>query len=49
MTKGKPKKDAWEGSRKDKILDAAEKRVGVKEGSKTDEAIDRAMKKKKGK
>ena len=34
--------DEWENSKKDKILDAAEKKVGIKEGGKTDEAIDKA-------
>ena len=45
MAKSKPKKDTWEGSKKDRTLDAAEKKIGIKEGSKADEAIDRAAKK----
>lgn len=34
--------DDWENSKKDKILDAAEEKVGIKEGSKADEQIDKA-------
>ena len=50
MPKSKNKGGGFkEGGRKDKILDAAEKKVGIKEGSPKDEAIDRVVNgKKKG-
>ena len=48
MSKGKSKGgDFKEGGRKDKIMDAAEKRVGIKEDSPKDKAIDRALNAKK--
>ena len=44
MAKGKSKGgDFKEGGRKDKILDAAEKRVGIKEDSPKDKAIDKIV------